>query len=192
MNILLLSGSLRKVSYSGALLKLIADVLRQQKHESLTYGIKSLPFYTDQLESEADLEALNEFNRLVGFCDAIIFVTPEYNHSIPAVLKNAIDWASRPAFDSPLKNKPVTILTQASSPVGGARAQVHLKLILDSTLSSIYPARELLINDCHSRFNKEMQCIDERMFKKVETHVINFVHWAYELKKWRLSNITRS
>lgn len=185
MNILLLSGSLRKISYSQALLDIVADILRKEEHRPCTYAIESLPFYTDKLERKTDLESISSFSQLVDSCDAMIFITPEYNHSIPAVLKNAIDWASRPAFTSPLKDKPVTFITQSNNSIGGARAQEHIKLIMDSTLSVIYPARELLIQDCHSRFDSKMKCEDEKVITLVANHIISFTKWAHNIASTR-------
>jgi len=181
MNILLLSGSLRKISYSQALLDIVVDVLKKEKHKPHTYKIESLPFYTDKLERKTDLQLLSNFSQLVDSCDAIIFITPEYNHSIPAVLKNAIDWASRPAFTSPLKDKLVTFITQSNNSIGGARAQENLKLIMNSTLSIIYPARELMIRNCHSKFNSEMMCKDEKVMTLVTNHIVSFAKWAHSI-----------
>jgi len=182
MNILLLSGSLRKISYSDALLHLVSDLLQQEKHHSQTYNIGALPFYSDQLPKE-QIALVEEFNEIVRQTEAIIFITPEYNHSVPAVLKNAIDVASRPAFISPLRDKAVTFITQSNNSLGGSRAQEHLKLILDSTLSLIFPARELMIKDCHSKFSSEMVCQDDKLITSVSNHVNNFIKWAQTIKR---------
>ena len=121
MNFLLLSGSFHRRSYSQALLRFVAEQLPEHQHVSP--NLLHLPFYSEDLAGEQRPQVIVDFLQQVSAADALIICSPEYNHSIPAVLKNAIDWASRPAFKSPLKDKPVTFITQANSPVGGARAQ---------------------------------------------------------------------
>ncbi|MBL4585102.1 MAG: NAD(P)H-dependent oxidoreductase [Pseudomonadales bacterium] len=93
-------------------------------------ALNKLPIYCEDIDKHKP-KIVQDFLLQVESANGILFCTPEYNHSIPAVLKNAIDWASRPAFNSPLKFMPVSFITQAVSPVGGARAQAHLKLVLD-------------------------------------------------------------
>ncbi len=142
MKLLLLSGSF----HSGSRSLRIARFLRGQLagHQVEIPALQQLPFYCEDLNRDQPA-SVRAFLQAVRDCDAILCITPEYNHSIPAVLKNAIDWASRPAFHSPLKDKPVSLITQADSPVGGARAQAHLKLVLDSTLCIVFPAHEMMI-----------------------------------------------
>ncbi|MDE1900557.1 MAG: NAD(P)H-dependent oxidoreductase [Alphaproteobacteria bacterium] len=100
------------------------------------------------------------------------------NHSIPAVLKNAIDWASRPAFASPLKDKPVTFVTQSGGPVGGARAQAHLKLILDSTLSRIHISHEMLVPMIEQKFDDAGALTDETTQRRLKRHLEDFIRFA--------------
>ena len=93
------------------------------------------------------------------------------------MIKNAIDWASRPAFRSCLKDKGVTIFTQASSPVGGARAQGHFKVVFDSCLSRIFPSHEQMIFAVHAKFDENLQLNDEATIKSIQRHLDAFVSW---------------
>lgn len=142
MNILLLSGSFHSRSRSLMLLRAVEALL--PGHSCEAPHLPDLPYFCEDLNQDRPQVVL-DFLAQVLRCDGIVFVSPEYNHSLPAVVKNAIDWASRPAFHSPLKDKPVSLITQADSPVGGARAQAHLKLVLDSTLCIVFPAHEMMI-----------------------------------------------
>ncbi|WP_219704179.1 NADPH-dependent FMN reductase [Marinomonas lutimaris] len=172
MKILLLSGSFSNKSKSLAILNTIEALLTN--HSTETPRLDTLPFYNDDLNADkpADVQA---FIDSVDQADGIILCTPEYNHSVPAVLKNALDWASRPAFNSPLKNKPVTIITQADSPVGGARAQAHLKLIMDAILSDIHICHEMMLTPI-SKLVSDGKVTDETALRRLERHTKDFLN----------------
>jgi len=168
---LLLSGSFHRQSKSLAILKAVESLLAS--HETKTANLEALPFYSEDF-NEQKPELVKRLISDIRQADGLLVCTPEYNHSVPAVLKNAIDWASRPAFNSVLKNKPVTIITQADSSVGGARAQAHLKLILDSTLSKIHPCHEMMIPHVSQLFTNEMVLADEQVLSRLQRHVKDF------------------
>lgn len=171
MKLLLLSGSFHSESKSLAILNTIKDYFPE--HEHILPKLNDLPFYCEDLNKdkpEAILKLLDE----VAESDGIVVCTPEYNHSVPAVLKNAIDWVSRPAFNSVLKEKPISLITQANSPVGGARAQAHLKLIFDSTLSIIHPCHEMMIADIDNMINSGRNTVDSKVESRLRRHVSNF------------------
>jgi len=173
MNILLLSGSFRKRSYSLALLDVAAELLHEHRCE--LPDLDCLPLYNEDRSGDRKPSEVLRFLEQVGGSDAIVVCSPEYNHSIPAVLKNAIDWASRPAFQSPLKGKPVTFITQAPSLVGGARAQAHLKLVFDSTLSCLHPCHEMMVPEVREKFDGQMQLVDEHTRSRLARHLEDFL-----------------
>jgi len=172
MKFLLLSGSFHTRSRSLAILKSIEVYFGS--HSTQIPKLDSIPFYCDDLTNSKP-DVVQALLSQIELASGILFCTPEYNHSIPAVLKNAIDWASRPAFNSPLKNKPVSIITQAVSPVGGARAQAHLKLVLDSTLSEIHMCHEMMIAGIDKAFDPSMQIIDSDVLLRLERHIRDFI-----------------
>ena len=174
MKLLLLSGSFHSKSKSVAILNALKGYFSE--HEYTFPKLDSLPFYCEDLAKDKP-ESIRQLIKDVEMADGIIVCTPEYNHSIPAVLKNAIDWVSRPAFNSVLKGKPVTIITQANSPVGGARAQAHIKLVFDSTLSSIHPVHEMMITGVDSVLNSELQIVDAKVEERLKRHMVNFVEF---------------
>jgi chromate reductase, NAD(P)H dehydrogenase (quinone) len=175
MQFLLLAGSFHSRSYTHALLDVVTDLLAP--HQCVRPPLHHLPFYSEDLDGTNKPDLIVALLAEVQHCDGIIVCSPEYNHSIPAVLKNAIDWASRPAFKSPLKDKPVTIITQAQSPVGGARAQAHIKLVFDSTLSLIHPCHEMMITEIKGKFDAQMQLTDVKTRERLQRHVGDFLGW---------------
>lgn len=172
MKILLLSGSFHSKSRSLAILDAIKALFPE--HDYVLPALDQLPFYSEDLAA-AKPDNVKNLIAQVSECDGILVVTPEYNHSIPAVLKNAIDWASRPAFVSPLKDKPVSFITQAVSAVGGARAQAHLKLIFDSTLSRMHMCHEMMIVSVDKVLDENRQVTDQDVLRRLKRHVAEFL-----------------
>lgn len=175
MNFLLLSGSFHSQSQSLALLREVTALLAE--HDCPLPQLDLLPFYSPTLDGSEKPVSVAELLRQVASADGIIFCTPEYNHSVPAVLKNAIDWVSRPAFQSVLKDKPVTIITQANSPVGGARAQAHLKLIMDSTLSRIHPCHEMMVTAIDEKVDAQGNLTDAKTRERLARHLQDFIRF---------------
>ena len=174
MNILLLCGSFRDGSLNAALLQAAAE--RITGHDTTRFPIELLPFYDASIDGDHRPEVVRDFLTAVEACDAILFATPEFNHSLPAVLKNAIDWASRPAFRSPLQGKPYTVLTATPSQAGGVHAQAHLKHVLDSTLSVVYPAVAYALGGAHEKIVAG-ELVDAQAARRLDRHVSGFVAW---------------
>jgi chromate reductase len=102
----------------------------------------ALPHYNADIADDPSVAA---FLAEVRAADGVVFVTPEYNYSVPGVLKNAIDWASRPAYESVFRGKPCFIVTTSGGAMGGVRAQGHLKQILNAMLAEVFPCKEILV-----------------------------------------------
>lgn len=119
--VLAVSGSLRATSFSTAIFR----ALSQEEHLGIALTVKTLediPLYNEDLDTDPPLTSIAELRNEVQASDGIVIATPEYNHGMPGVLKNALDWASRPAFASCFRGKPVLIITSASGGTGGVRA----------------------------------------------------------------------
>jgi len=177
MKILGVSGSLRKHSYSTSLLKNAAELF-EAPSSLIIYDLADIPFYNEDLDLELKPPLVQNWLDAVAGADAILFATPEYNHSISAVLKNAIDWASRPAFKSALINKPAGILSSSTSPVGGARAQMHLKDILGSTLTPVFPAPDYLLPMAQDSFAIDGKLINATAMRRLTRYLKDFAAWA--------------
>lgn len=146
-----LSGSIRRTSASTAILRTIGARLTMPVTLSL-FDLRPLPPYDEDDDDEGrEPPVVVTLKQAVAACDGLLVVTPEYNHSIPGVLKNAVDWVSRPGYESILKGKPVAMATVSSSPRGGIRAQSHLHDVFLSTLSRIVPGRQVAIGNIESK-----------------------------------------
>ena len=139
--LLFIPGSLRAASSSRATARTLAE--RMEGEADIYFAdVGALPHYNADITDDPQVAA---FVDAVRDADGIVFVTPEYNYSIPGVLKNAIDWASRPAYASVFKDKPCFIVTTSGGALGGVRAQAHLKYMLGGMLARIFPCKEIII-----------------------------------------------
>lgn len=145
-----LSGSLRKGSNSSAILRTLRDNLTPDIAMEIV-PLDDIPPFNEDHDVGEGPPSVAVLRRAVRVCDGIVIVSPEYNHGIPGHLKNAIDWASRPGYDGPLKNKPIKIMTIASSPLGGARAQSWLNEVFASTLSRVVPGKQVIIGSVEAK-----------------------------------------
>lgn len=139
--LLFVPGSLRAASSARAVARTLAERLAAEA-ECRTAEIGTLPLYDADIEDDA---AVTAFRDAVAWADGVVFVTPEYNYSVPGVLKNAIDWASRPAYSSVFKDKPCFVISVSGGALGGARAQGHLKYILNGMLAVVHRCPEVVV-----------------------------------------------
>jgi chromate reductase len=177
MKIMAISGSLRKGSFNTKLLKLSQRLLPQEIEFQL-YLCGELPLYNQDLDGTEKPQAVTSLLEQIKDADALLISSPEYNHSIPGNLKNAIDWASRPAFNSVLKNKPTAIFSASPSPIGGVRAQSHLKLVLSGTLTPLYPAPEMSFPGIPRILDDEGNCEDQATLERLQTFLNGFIDWV--------------
>ena len=129
MRLLAISGSLREGSYNTALARAAADVAPEDVEVELFDGLGELPLFDADLEGDAN-PAVRHLRERIAAADAVLFVTPEYNGSIPGVLKNAVDWASRPRGDAALLNKTVAVAGASTGQYGALWAQQDLRRVL--------------------------------------------------------------
>jgi chromate reductase len=144
IRILGLSGSLRRHSYSRAVLQTLAEVLAPSAQVEV-FSLADIPLYDQDKDGEHAPESVHMLKAKIAKCDGLLVVTPEYNYGIPGVLKNAIDWASRPAYGSVLKGKPVSIMTVSPAFTGGVRALGQLRETLAATLSRVVIGPDVVI-----------------------------------------------
>ena len=180
MNILGISGSLRAESFNTRLLAAAATLFPDGVGMK-TCAIGDLPHYNQDLEADDLPVVVATFKEAIVQSDAILIATPEYNFSIPGVLKNAIDWASRPTFKSPLVNKPAGIISASLAVTGGARAQSHLKQVLAGTLTPVYAAPEYLVGSAHGVFDDNGELNDDELVRRLRRFVEGFIAWGRDL-----------
>ena len=140
-NILFVVGSLRAASASRATARALADRLGTDA-TAVFADIGALPHYNADLAPEPAVETLIA---QIGDADGVVFVTPEYNYGVPGVLKNAIDWASRPAFESVFVGRKCLVVTVSGGALGGVRAQADLKYTLNGMLAETFPCKEIVV-----------------------------------------------
>jgi chromate reductase, NAD(P)H dehydrogenase (quinone) len=182
MTFVLLASSFQRTSYTQSLLRVVAILF--EGRDLVAPAINELPFYSEDLAHKGRPRSVVTFLRHIKQADAIVVCTPEYNHSIPAVLKNAINWASRPAFHSPLRGISVTLITQSMSTVGGARAHAHLKLTFDSMLSRVHLCHELVVSSVVQAFDAKGVLIDESIRERIGRHLSDFIRFNDRLRPY--------
>jgi chromate reductase len=160
MTILGIAGSLREASYNRALLRAARELLTQGV-ELREFDPGGLPFYDADVEAAGDPEPVVAFKEAIRDADALLIATPEYNRGVPGVLKNAIDWASRPPLASPLAGKPVAIVGASTGRGGTARAQEQLNAALEYSRATVLEQPEVLVPEAFMRFDEHGELVDE-------------------------------
>jgi chromate reductase len=130
MRVLAVSGSLRQDSYNTQLLRAAQELAPESAEIELFEGVEDLPPYNQDIQDDGAPLAVEDLRRRLAEADAVLIATPEYNGSIPGVLKNALDWASRPWPDNALRNKPVAVVGASTGAYGGIWAQAELRKVL--------------------------------------------------------------
>ena len=139
-----ISGSLRSQSTNTAILRTLSSRLGNKAEMDL-FALNDIPLYNSDLEAQALPVSVAALKEAITQADGLIICSPEYNYGTSGVLKNALDWASRPGFNSPLKNKPVLIMTSSPGVLGGVRAQSQLRETLSATLSRVICSPQIVI-----------------------------------------------
>jgi chromate reductase len=154
-----MSGSLRAGSYSNAVILTLREKFSGRADLRL-YDLAPIPAYNQDFEGDKRPPVVKQLLADIADADGLVLCAPEFNHSIPGVLKNAIDWASRPSFQSVLAYKHVAIMATSRGPLGGARCLEHMRVALDSCLSRIALAREVIICAAESKV-QDGRLVDE-------------------------------
>ena len=141
-----ISGSLRANAFSTAILHALTDATASQAAYAFA-DIGALPHFNQDLFGDEMPAAVRQFRDQVTAADGLLIVSPEYNHGIPGVLKNALDWASRPHNHSPLKHKPVLIVTSSPAFTGGVRAQYQIRETVVSAFARPVATPEIVVGE---------------------------------------------
>jgi len=181
MKVLGIAGSLRRASYNRALIE-AARALAPTGIVIDVFDLDDIPLYNADL----DLDGVrpHEVERLkqaIAAADALLIATPEYNYGVSGVLRNAIDWASRPALKSPLAGKPVAIMGASISVIGTARAQQELKLALMGCLSLVMPHSGVLVGNAREKFSESGALTHEPTRAFLASFLHDLQTWVYRL-----------
>jgi chromate reductase, NAD(P)H dehydrogenase (quinone) len=177
VKILGLSGSLRKDSYNSAALRAAQQLVPAGAELEIFEKLREIPLF-DQDQEKSPAPAVADLKSRVRQADAILFVTPEYNYSIPGVLKNAIDCASRPYGDSAWKGKPVAVMGASVGMLGSARAQYHLRQCF--VFLEMYPVNqpEVMISKAAERFDEHGNLKDPTSKELIQKLLAELVSWT--------------
>jgi chromate reductase len=171
---------LRKGSYNRAALR-AAQQLAPDTAQIDIFELHGIPVFNQDEEGHLPpkVAALKD---AVRAADAILIVTPEYNYSVPGMLKNAIDWASRPYGQSAWEGKPVAVMGAAAGPLGSARAQYHLRQTF--VFLNMYPVNrpEVMISSAQEKFDEQGNLTNEASRKLIRQLLENLVAWTHRLK----------
>lgn len=159
MKVLAISGSLRQASYNTMALR-AAQKLAPQGMEVEMADISAIPLYNDDVRAAGEPAAVAQLKAQVRAADAVLLVSPEYNFSVPGVLKNVLDWMSRPP-EPPFDGKPVAIMGASGGPLGTARGQYHLRQILVYMNTFTVNKPEVFIGNAQTKFNAQGELTDE-------------------------------
>jgi len=180
LSILGIAGSLRKASYNRAALR-AAQQLAPENARVEIFELDGIPPYNQDDEGNPPAK-VTALKAAIRAADAVLIVTPEYNYSVPGVLKNAIDWASRPYGDSAWEGKPVAVMGAAAGPLGSARSQYHLRQTF--VFLNMYPVNrpEVMISSAQDKFDDKGNLTDERVRKLIRQLLENLVTWTNRLQ----------
>jgi chromate reductase len=179
VRILGIAGSLRRQSYNRAALRAATELVPEGAAIEI-FEIDGLPGFSEDDEQNPPAK-VSELKQKIREADAVLFVTPEYNYSVPGVLKNAIDWASRPYGDSAWSGKPAAIMGASIGAIGTARAQYHLRQIM--VFLNMFPVNqpEVMIANAAQRFDAEGNLTDEKTRGFIRQLLQNLVDWTRRL-----------
>jgi chromate reductase len=176
VRVLGVAGSLRQASFNRALLR-AAQSLAPAGMTLDAFDLKAVPLYDGDVEAAGDPPGVAAFKAAIHAADAVLFVTPEYNHGVPGVMKNAVDWASRPPRDAALNRKPVGIIGASPGQTGSARGQSQLRQAFEFTNSYCMPQPEILVFRAHEKFDDDGRLIDETTVKYLAAYLEAFAVW---------------
>ena len=180
LRVLGIAGSLRKASYNRALLR-AAGELAPEGMTIETFDLADIPLFNEDVEAQGTPPAVAALREAIANADALLVATPEYNHGVPGVLKNAVDWASRPPRKSPLAGKPAAVFGASPGQTGSARAQSQLRQAFVFTATPVLPQPEVLVYRAHEKFDAEGRLTDEATRRYVRLLLEALADWTRRL-----------
>lgn len=184
LRILAFAGSLRRGSFNRMLLQQMVAIAPAEA-EIEEFDLVSLPFYNGDLEGDLP-EPVRVWKEKIRQADGILVITPEYNYSIPALTKNAIDWGTRPPTDNVWKGKPVGIMGASNGRFGTVRCQQHLRNVLFAANTHVMNTPEVMISYAQNAFDLEGNLIDDKAKQQLQKFWAALVVWIRRFSGVRL------
>ncbi len=181
IHVLGIPGSLRRKSYNRAALNACAEILPPGMTLEI-YDIADIPPFNEDVEAQGYPETVQRFKARIAAADSLLIATPEYNYSMPGVLKNALDWASRPSASTPLADKPLAVFGASTGPWGTARAQLHLRQ--SCVFFNAHPLNKpvLQINFADRKFDADGKLMDETTRQHLQALLHALAAWTRRLR----------
>lgn len=177
-----IAGSLRTGSYNRALLRAARDLAPASMDIRIFDRVGDIPLYNQDVEDEGDPEPVSALKAAIRAADGLLLVTPEYNHGVPGVMKNLVDWASRPPRDSVLNGTPVGIMGATPGMTGTARSQSMLRQSLVFTNSPAMLQPEVLVARAHQKFDEDGTLTDKRTRQFLGDYLDKLQTWIRKLR----------
>ena len=182
INVVTISGSLRKGSFNTALMRALSGLAPANLHLSEAPPYHDMPLYSADVQSSGFPAEVTTFADVIRKADGVIIVSPEYNWTIPGGLKNALDWVSR-LENQPFREKPVAIQSATGGPLGGARMQYHLRMALTFLNAFVFGTPEVFVGLAHTKFDPQTNELkDEATKKAVSDQLSAFARFAAKIK----------
>lgn len=181
IRILGIAGSLRARSFNRALLRVAVDLAPGGMTIEIFDRVGELPLYNPDIDGDRAPAPVRALREAIHAADGLLIATPEYNYSIPAPLKNAIDWASRPANASSLNGKPLSIIGAATGMVGTARAQAALRQCFVFTRSLPLTGPEVLVSKAKEKFDDQLRLVHQETRDFLAQHLVALRDWVHRL-----------
>ena len=180
IKVLAFAGSLRKGSYNKALIRAAVEVAPANV-EIEVFDLEGIPPFNQDYEN-TPYPKVAEFKQKIQKADALLIATPEYNYSVPGVLKNALDCASRPRAGNPLEGKPVAIMSASTGRLGGARAQYHLRQSF--VFLNMHPVNqpEVMLSQAKDNVDANGRVTNEQTRQLIRQLLQALVEWTIKLK----------
>jgi chromate reductase len=174
------SGSLRKDSYNKALLRTAAELVPEDVQIEI-FDLGGIPPFNQDLEDQPPGK-VKEFKASIRAADALLIATPEYNYGVPGVLKNAIDWGSRPYGDNVFDGKPVALMSASTGTLGGARAQYQLRQTFVALNMFALNRPEVTVRFADAKIDENGKVTDEETRQRIKKLVESLASWTRRLK----------
>ena len=181
LRVLGFAGSLRQKSYNRMALR-VAVELAPAGMTIETFDIAPIEPYNEDVKQRGFPPPVQEFREKIRAADALLIVTPEYNHSIPGVLKNAIDWASRPP-EQPFNHKPIAIMGASPGKLGTVRAQGHLRACFVFLNALVMTQPEVLIGNAAQMFDDQGRLTDQPTREFIGKLLVSLADWTHRLAR---------
>ncbi len=183
IHVLGIAGSLRRGSYNRLLVR-AAQRLAPDGLVVHEFDLADVPLFDADVEQRGDPEGVVAWKLAIREADALLIATPEYQHSLPGVLKNALDWASRPPSDPPLARKPVAVMGATTGRYGTARAQADLRKVLAFNDALILQRPEVMVALAKQAFDADGQLVDEGATRFLRQLLVNLAAWTRQVRGW--------